>query len=417
MEIALDYGKSGLKIDLENADVFYPAHTDAIEAPERALQEKLRCPDFGAGLRALVKGKKTVAIAHTDITRATPNRIILPVLIRELLACGIRKEGIVLINMTGSHRPQTQEELDTMLTPEVARTYRCVQHNSFDYGTMTLAGTFADGNPLYLNRAFFEADLRICTGFIEPHFFAGFSGGPKAVLPGMSDIESIMRNHNAARIASDKATWGVTEGNPVWENIREGCRLVNPDFLINVALNTEYRVSGIFTGSWEEAHKKGCAFVKSHAMIRAPRLYDVVVTTNSGYPLDMNLYQCIKGISAAAEIVRSGGAIVIAGECSDGIPDNSHYHNLLKTETTPERLFSRIVQSETTLPEQWQAQIQARIQKKAKVYVYSSLTDEKITEAMFLPCHDIEALVKTLGGRVAVLPKGPQTIPYFDAAH
>jgi len=413
MEIVLDYGKSGLNIDLEAADVFYPAPTTAIENPEAALQYLLRFPDYGASLFDLVQGKKTVAIAHTDITRATPNRMIIPVLIHELLAAGIKKEDIVLINMTGSHRPQTQQELDAMLTPEIARAYRCVQHNSFDDTTMTLAGYFADGNPLYVNSAFFQADIKICTGFIEPHFFAGFSGGPKAVLPGMSDIKSIMRNHNALRIASEKATWGVTEGNPVWENLREGCRIVNPDFLINVAMNVENRVSGIFTGTWEAAHKKGFEFVKSHAMIKASRLYDIVITTNSGYPLDMNLYQCVKGISAAAEIVCPGGAIIIAGECSDGIPDNSHYHNLLKTETTPERLFSRIMQSETTLPEQWQAQIQTRIQKKASVYVYSSLPDEKILEAMFLPCRDIEALVKTLGGTVAVLPKGPQTILYL----
>ncbi|MDD3946568.1 MAG: nickel-dependent lactate racemase [Clostridia bacterium] len=414
MEIVLDYGKKGLKIDLDNADVFYPSPQKAIENPVEAIRSKLHAPDFGPTLKEFFKGKKTVAIAHTDITRATPNTIIIPLLIEELLAAGARKEDITLVNMTGSHRPQTQAELEGMLTAEVARNYKCVQHNSFDYSTMTEAGTFGDGNTLYINKEFMDADLKICTGFIEPHFFAGFSGGPKAILPGLSDIESIMRNHNAARIASPLATWGITEGNPVWENIREGARIVNPDLLINVAMDTKNCISGVFVGKWEETHRKGYEFVKRHAMQKVEKEYDIVITTNSGYPLDMNLYQCVKGISTAAQIVKEGGVIIMAGECSDGIPDNSHYHNILKMKNTPEDLFRFIMENETTMPEQWQAQIQTRIQKRAKVYVYSSLSDDKIKEAMFFPCKDIEKLVANLKGSAAVLPKGPQTIPYIE---
>ncbi|NCA66717.1 MAG: nickel-dependent lactate racemase [Clostridia bacterium] len=413
-EIRLDYGKSGHIINLDNADVFFPCVQAALENPQKSISQKLHTPDFGKALSELVKGKRTVAIAHTDITRATPNHIIIPALIKELLALGILKENIILVNMTGSHREQTKAELKKMLTKEIADNYVCVQHNSFDYSTMTLAGTMSDGKPLYINSQFFHADLKICTGFIEPHFFAGFSGGPKAILPGLSDIESIMRNHNAARIASEKATWGITEGNPVWENIREGARLVNPDLLINVAMNTEERISAVFVGEWEQTHRKGYSFVKQHAMQKVDKAYDIVITTNSGYPLDMNLYQCVKGMSTAAQIVKDNGIIIIAGECSDGIPNGSHYHRILKMEKSPERLFDFIVNNPTTMPEQWQAQIQTRIQKKARVYVYSNLSDGEIREAMLIPCRDIEKLVRENGGSVAVLPKGPQTIPYID---
>lgn len=414
MEIKLDYGKSGLVINLENADVIYPASQAALPNAEKAIIDKLYSPDFGEGLDKLIIGKKTVAIAHTDITRATPNHIIIPILIEALLKEGILKEDIVLVNMTGSHRPQTAEELDRMLTPAIARNFKCVNHNSFDYNTMSFAGKFKDGNSLYVNSDFFKADLRICTGFIEPHFFAGFSGGPKAILPGLSDIESIMRNHNAIRIASEDASWARTEGNPVWENIREGARIVNPELLINVALNTENKISEVFVGEWEKTHKKGYEFVKAHAMRKVDKAYDVVVTTNSGYPLDMNLYQCVKGMATANEIIKPGGTIIIAGECSDGLPDGSHYQKILSMEKTPEAIFDLIVNGEKTMPEQWQVQIQARIQKKVKVYIYSSLSEDKVRAAMLEPCDDIEKLVKSLEGSVAVLPKGPQTIPYIE---
>ncbi|OQC12836.1 MAG: hypothetical protein BWX72_01825 [Firmicutes bacterium ADurb.Bin080] len=413
-KIKLDYGKTGHIIQLDNADVFFPQNQIALSNPEEIIHQKLLSPDFGESLGKLVIGKKTVAIAHTDITRATPNHIIIPLILKELLRLGIQKKDITLINMTGSHRPQTISELESMLTKEVVANYTCIQHDSFDYDTMTFVGNMSDGHPLYINSRFYNSDLKIVTGFIEPHFFAGFSGGPKAILPGLCDINTIMHNHNAERIASDKATWAITEGNPVWENIREGARLVNPDFLINVALNTEDKISAVFAGSWEDTHRKGYLFVKQHAMQKVTQPYDIVITTNSGYPLDMNLYQAVKGMSTAAQIVKDGGTIIIAAECSEGIPYGSHYHQILKRATTPSELFDLISKNTETEPEQWQVQIQTRIQKRADVYLYSNLSDKEVEEAMLKPCHGIEKLLKEKGGIVAVLPKGPQTIPYIE---
>lgn len=411
--IKLDYGKKGLSINLEVADVIRPLDQPAAENPVELIRQKLYKPDYGKGLAELVKNKETVAIAHTDITRATPNHLIIPVILNELTGMGIKKENITLVNMTGSHRAQTQDELVRLLGQDIISNYKCIQHNSFEKDAMSFAGDL-DGFPVYINKEFMAAELKICTGFIEPHFFAGFSGGPKAIMPGLCDIESIMRNHNAVRIGDDNATWGITNSNPVWENIREGCQLVNPDFLLNVAMNTREEISAVFAGEWEPAHKKGCEFVRKNAMQKVDKLYDIVITSNSGYPLDMNLYQCVKGMSCAAQIVKENGIIIIAGECSDGLPKNSSYDKILKMAGTPGELFDLISGSKEALPEQWQVQIQTRIQKKAKVYVYSDcLSDDEIKQALLLPCRDIEALAAATGGSVAVIPKGPQTIPYF----
>ena len=413
--IKLGYGKNGLFIDIPNADIISPRHQESLSDPEKAIKNKLYNPNFGKSLEQILSGKSTVAISFTDITRATPNNIIIPVLIGELRKCGIAKNNIVLINMTGSHRHETTEELSRRLGKDIVANYRIVQHNSFDKSSMTLAGYMGNQYPLYINSDFMAADVKICTGFIEPHFFAGFSGGPKAVLPGLSDIDSIMRNHNAVRIGDKNATWGITIGNPVWENIREGCSIVNPDFLINVALNSDAKITEIFTGEWEKAHQAGYTYVKANAMCKVNKLYDTVITTNSGYPLDMNLYQCVKGLSAAAEIVKDNGTIIIAGECSDGIPYGSSYQKILGMEKTPEKLFDLIISNPIVIPEQWQVQIQTKIQKRAKVYIYSDyLSDEEIKASLLLPCRNIEALVNELSGDVAILPEGPQAIPYLD---
>ena len=411
--IRLDYGRSGLVINLENADVILPADEPGAADPEGLVRQKLREPDFGPPLSVLAAGKKTAAIAHTDITRATPNALILPPILETLAAAGLKKENITLVNMTGSHRPQTAAELEQMLGKEIVRDYRCVQHDSFDKTTMLPAGT-VDGQPLFVNKAFMQAELKICTGFIEPHFFAGFSGGPKAILPGLCDIASIMKNHGAANIDSPRATWGITEGNPVWEHMRAGCAAVNPDFLLNVALNTRAEIAGVFAGEWQNAHTRGCEHVRRNAMCAVKEPYDIVITSNSGYPLDMNVYQCVKAMSCAAQIVRDGGSIIVAGECADGIPDNSAYHKLLKSARNARELYASIMRADTAVPEQWQVQIQTRIQNRASVYLFSdTLSDEQIRETLLKPCRDIERLVLEKGGRVAVLPKGPQTIPYL----
>jgi nickel-dependent lactate racemase len=222
-------------------------------------------------------------------------------------------------------------------------------------------------------------------------------------------------------IGNPCATWGITHGNPIWEEIREAALQAGDLFLLNVTLNREKQITGVFAGDLDEAHAAGCEFVRKTAMAPVPQAYDLVITSNSGYPLDLNLYQAVKGMSAAAQVVRPGGAIIIASECWDGIPDHGLFGELLREADSARALLERIQAPGFLKQDQWQAQIQAQILLKADVYVYSDyLSDEQIESALFKPCRSIEATAAELvsrwgpGARIFVLPEGPQTIPYLQ---
>lgn len=274
---------------------------------------------------------------------------------------------------------------------------------------------------LYLNKEYTDADFRIVTGFIEPHFFAGFSGGPKGIMPGIAGLDTIMTFHNARMIGHPQATWGVMDGNPLQEMTREINRMCPPDFLLNVALNGDKRITAVFAGDWEKAHEVGCEYVKKHAMKRCGQRFDVVITSNAGYPLDQNLYQAVKGMSAAHKIVKEGGAIICVAECSDGLPNHGNYAEILRMRPTPREILQMIEDPSFRLLDQWQVQKQAVIQMWADVYVYSSLSDDQVKSALFQPVSDIPVLLSQLRQKygpdmsVAVMPQGPLTIPYVES--
>jgi nickel-dependent lactate racemase len=333
----------------------------------------------------------------------------------------VPRQNITLFNALGTHRPNTDQELRGMLGDALVDGYRIVQNDAFDASTQVLRGTSSRGHEVWLNRDLVECDVKILTGFIEPHFFAGFSGGGKAVMPGMAGQRTVLGNHDAGMIAHPSATWGVTQGNPIWEEIREVAQLVGQTFLVNVTLNRDKKITGVFAGDLDAAHEAGCAFVKETAMVPVPQAFDIVITTNSGYPLDLNLYQAVKGMSAAAQVVRQNGAIIVAADCWDGIPDHGLYGQLLREADSPSALLETICAPGFLKQDQWQAQIQAQIQLKADVYVRTdNLSDEQIEMALLRPSHRVEATVADLLGeysrqaRLCVLPEGPQTIPYIQ---
>ena len=215
--------------------------------------------------------------------------------------------------------------------------YRCLQHDCWDDDNLVPLGETIFGNPVRIDRQYMEADVKILTGFIEPHFFAGFSGGPKAVLPSIAGIESVMSNHGAGMVGAAEARWGVTRGNPIWEEMLDVAKKTEPTFLLNVTINRRREITGIFAGDLEAAHARGCEFCRQSAMVPVPHAYDIVITSNSGYPLDLNLYQAVKGMSAASEAVRPGGAIIVAAQCWDGLPDHGEYARLLRSAEQPAR--------------------------------------------------------------------------------
>lgn len=276
--------------------------------------------------------------------------------------------------------------------------------------------------PVWLKREWVEADVRITAGLVEPHFFAGFSGGPKMVAPGLAGLETVLSLHDAARIGHPMARWGVTVGNPVHDDVRVIAGRTGVTFAIDVVVNRDKKIVAAFAGDLTSMHAAACAYVRQTAMRPLAAAFDVVVTTNSGYPLDQNLYQAVKGMSAAAQIVKPGGLIVCAAECRDGFPDHGSYRQLLGSERSPKALLESIEGAAKTVPDQWQVQIQAKIQVKARVAVHSDfLSDDDLHEAHLEPAPDIEALVARAlsaagpGATLCVLPDGPQTIPYLAA--
>lgn len=420
MRVRVAYGRAGLSVELpDTAQVIESRFVPGVPNEAEAIRASLRDPIGSAPLAAKIKPGDRVVITHSDITRATPNDRILPVLLAELEAAGVRRQDMTLLNALGTHRPQTEPELRRLLGDAVVDHYRCLQHNAFDEAALVPLGLTSRGNAVRINKTYLDADVRILTGFIEPHFFAGFSGGPKGVLPALAGQESVLTNHSRDMIGHPNAAWGVTVGNPIWEEMREVALRTRPTFLLNVTLNADKRITGVFAGDMLQAHAAGCAFVKDSAMVGVDHPYDIVVTTNSGYPLDQNLYQCVKGMSAAAQIVRPGGAIILAGACEDGLPNHGLYAQLLRDAGSPQGVLDMLAQPGFSAQDQWQVQIQALIQLKATVYVYSNgLSDEQIRGALFEPCRDMTGLVDRLlikygpQARIAVLPEGPQTVAY-----
>jgi len=423
MDIHLAYGKHGLVIHLPDRydlTVIEPAFVPGLGDPSAELRQALQSPCGALPLNEFVKPGDRVGIVFSDITRPTPHQLILPAVLAEL--SHVPTAQITLFNALGTHRPNTDVEMRGMLGNELVDRFRIVQNDAFDPSTQTLLGRSTIGHEIWINQELFGCDVKILTGFIEPHFFAGFSGGGKAIMPGMGGQRTVLGNHDAGMIANPNATWGITHGNPIWEEVHEAARMAGKTFLVNVTLNKHKQITGVFAGELDDAHAAGCAFVKSNAMVPVQQPFDIIITTNSGYPLDLNLYQSVKGMSAAAQIVRPGGAIIVAAECWDGIPEHGLYGKLLRQAKDPQDLLETICSPDFHEQDQWQAQIQAQILQKADVFVYSDyLTDEQIRAALLKPCRSIETTVNELlekygsAASICVLPEGPMTIPYIQS--
>jgi len=419
MKVNLAYGQAHLTVELpdDRTTVIEPSHTPGLADERNAVFAALDQPIGAPPLRGWVKLGHRICILFTDITRATPNERLIPWLLDYL--GGVPRKQILLLNQLGTHRPNTTAELERMLTPAVVQNYRVVNHEPENPEALVQLGTTRDGTPALINKQAVEADVRIVTGFIEPHFFAGFSGGIKGIVPGVAGLKTVMSNHGAKNIGDPKSTFGVTTGNPLWEELRDVALRVGKSFLLNVSLNEQREITGVFAGDLLAAHKVGCEFVRQSAMQKFDAPFDIVITTNSGYPLDLNLYQGVKGMSAGARVVKEGGTLILAAECREGVPAGSPLDKLLRSASSTEEILTMLNTPGFVRPEQWQAHIQALVQRRAKVLVHSSLPDEVVRAAHLSPCHDISATVSELvqanhnGARIAVLPQGPLTIPYL----
>jgi nickel-dependent lactate racemase len=420
MKIHLQYGKEGIDVDLpeSNVTLLTPRFVEGLADEKAAFSAAVRDPIESAPLRQLISAPDRVAVVVPDITRPLPSERLLPWLFAEL--SHVPAENFTIINGTGSHRVNTPQELSRMLGDEVVMKYAVVNHNAHDPATLTLAGMTTDNGRVWMNREYVEADKRIVLGFIEPHFMAGFSGGYKGIFPALADIDSIMHYHRAAVIADSRSTWGLLEGNPTQQQVRAGGSLLPVDFCINVTLNRKQQITRFFCGETQAAHAKGCAFAKATAMVGCRESFPVVITTNGGYPLDQNLYQAVKGMSAGAQIVAEGGLVIAAAKCNDGFPDHGNFRTLLFEHDSPQAILDTILTPGFSMYDQWEAQLLAMILLKARVALRSDIAGTEVRRAHLEPIDDIPARVNAeleeIGrdARIAVLPEGPMTIPYLE---
>jgi nickel-dependent lactate racemase len=419
MRVKLQYGQHDLEVEVpsSNVTVIEPKFIRGLDDEAAEFRSAVRSPIGSRPLTELINASDQVALVVPDITRPFPANRVLPWLFDEL--AHVTGDNFTIHLGNGSHRLETPDEIAQLVGPEIAAKYRIVNHDAHNLETLELAGHDPDGQPVYFDRDYVRADKRIALGFIEPHFMAGFSGGYKAIMPGIADINAILRYHNAARIGHPRSTWGVLKDNPTQNVIRHNGSALPVDFCVNVTLNRQRQITRFFCGDIITAHEAGCEFAKATAMAACAQAYPIVITTNSGYPLDQNLYQTVKGMSAAAEIVQPGGLIICASECSDGFPSHGNYRKLLFEHDSPRALLDTILSPGFLLYDQWEAQKHADICLKARVALYSTLPASEVRCAHLEPIGDLNRFIADevtrcgSGVAVAVLPEGPQTIPYL----
>ena len=423
MIVNLAYGRTGLPVEFpdDRTTVIEPTWLDGLPDQAGAVRQALEHPIGSAPLRERVRSDQSVAISVCDVTRPMPSATVLPVVLEALSHVPVDRIAIMIAS--GTHRATTRDELVEMLGADIVERNRIVVHDAFDDAKLVSLGEVEGGVPVWLNRTWVEADVRITTGFVEPHFFAGFSGGPKMVAPGLAGFRTIMRLHDAEMIGSPRARWGVVEGNPIHDGVRAIAARSGVDFSVDVAINRDRQITHVAAGELFAVHRAVRAVVRRNAMQAFDRPFDVVVTTNSGYPLDQNLYQTVKGMSAAAQVVKPDGTIVCASACADGYPDHGEYLDILTRGDGPDALLKMINAPGHNRHDQWEVQVQAQIQQRAAVLLKTDgLSDDQVRAAHLTPIDDVgDATLDALSrsgpdARVCVLPEGPQTIPYLAEA-
>jgi nickel-dependent lactate racemase len=416
MRVRLPYGRGHLDVEVpDDAVVVEPVDRPALADQGQAVSAALAAPVSGPPLSELVNPGDTVAVVFPDITRPMPNRTVLPPILADLERLGAGPERVVLLCATGTHRAATDEEMAELVGPQIAARYRIHQHRSDD--DHVVVGQ-VDGVDIGLDPRYVEADVRLCTGFVEPHFFAGFSGGPKGVCPGLAATATILEAHSPARIADPSATWLVTWGNPVHDFVRAAAALCPPNLSVDVALNSRQELTAVFAGPLPDGHDAACQLVERTAVQRVAGRFDVVVGTGGGHPLDRNLYQAVKGMAAAERVVAAGGMVLLAAACGDGVPGDGPFARLLAQATSPAELSAAGGRSEA---DRWQAQVLGRVLERARVGLHTDgLSDSTVRGALCDPVADLsEAVAGALSAagpraRCCVLPQGPLAVAVAD---
>ena len=418
MRVALAYGRTQLELDLPDGrrvDVLekhpVPPLADADAAVRRALEDPIGAPP----LREIARGRSDAVIVVSDRTRPVPNARILPPVLDALRAGGLPPEAVAIQVATGLHRPNTPAELDEMLGTELARSLRIVQHDARDAESHADLGRTEGGIPIRIDRFYLGSDLRILTGLIEPHLMAGYSGGRKAVCPGLAAVETVRVAHGPAMLEG-RVGPGIVEGNPLHAGLLEIQRRVGAHFLVNVALDRERRLAAVFAGDVEVAHARGMDFVERESGVAIDGFADVVITSGGGDPLDATFYQSIKGISTASGIVRPGGVILLCASLSEGVGSAS-FEKLLRACASPRDFELRLEDDRFFAVDQWMVQHLCQAHRRARILLYTdglplAAVRELLVEPVPTPAAGIQRALAGAGpeARIAVLPQGPYVL-------
>lgn len=419
--ISLPYGTGEISAQVEESQLLGIVQSqleeyEAEKSPEELLRQAMENPIGTSRLEELAKGKKKVVVLCSDHTRPVPSKLILPPML-EAIRRGNPQAEITLLIATGCHRGTTRQELVNKLGAEMAEKEHILIHDCAAGEDMVDLGILPSGGRLRINKAAVEADLLVAEGFIEPHFFAGFSGGRKSVLPGIAAWETVYANHCSQFIDDPHARAGILEGNPIHRDMVWAARKAGLAYIVNVVLGGKGQVIGAFAGDFDEAHRAGTEFLASLCQKEAPEA-DIVVTSNNGYPLDQNIYQAVKGMSTAEVACRKGGVIVIAARCEDG-NGGEVFWRTFQEEKDPKVIMDTILATpqDKTQADQWQSQVFARVLMKCRVVLVSQAPDEMVRDLHMTPAHSLEEglrLAQEMLGepqaKILVVPQGISTI-------
>ncbi len=416
--IRIPYGRTHLSASLEDGNLLGIYHSSLPPRAENESAEVSRALDapIGSGrLEELARKAKNAVVISSDHTRPVPSRILMPLILERLRRHNPSIDITILI-ATGFHRLTTKEELIGKFGEEIVAREKIAVHDSSDPSQLKAIGTLPSGGALIVNRRAVETDLLVAEGFIEPHFFAGFSGGRKSVLPGVASRETVLANHCSEFIMSPYARTGILEGNPIHRDMLFAAKAAKLAFIVNVVIDGDKKIIAAFAGDSEAAHKAGTEFLGKYARIEVPEA-DIAVTSNGGYPLDQNVYQAVKGMTAGEAVCRENGVIILCASCSDGHGGESFYEHLRAA--SPERILAEAakVPRDKTEPDQWEYQILARILSKHTVIMVTSDCDHRMLREMKLETASTleEALARAFElcgpkARVAVIPDGVSVI-------
>ena len=423
MKVDMKYGHGTVPIDIPDknlAGVLETAQSIPLSDADSAVRKSILTPIASQSLADIALGRDSACIVISDITRPVPNQVILPPILETLDQSGISREKITILIATGIHRPNEGKELEEMVGRSIMDSYRIVNHFSQQSESHAFLGNTHKGTPVYIDKTYLSADLKIITGLIEPHLMAGYSGGRKAICPGLASIETMKVMHGPELMEHPKSAVGILDGNPFHREATEIAQMAGVDFSLNVSIDKNRKITGVFAGDLVESHLVGAKSVEKQAKVTLPEPVDAVVVSSAGYPLDTTFYQAIKGLLTAVEIVKHGGSILLVAACSEGIGSKPFTDLLFKTDDLT-TFVQGLYNPANFVIDQWQLEELAKVARKADILFYTDgIPFQHRTKLFVYPLEDpqdgIREILKRYGNeaKIAAIPEGPYVLAKIE---